>query len=142
MLHFSLRVTCPTDTAQSTTLRQTIRKHSVSCSAGQISSCLFRWFSLILPALFQLLPHRTLERMLWICARLFVQAVLSHRGFFFIKLFRKNLFQACHMPFEYSWELHSCALDLQDKRCTDVNLPDAGNSFSCVEVGSRTRNQA
>ena len=37
----------------------------------------FRWFSLILAALYQLLPHRVLDRILLVRARLLVQAVLS-----------------------------------------------------------------
>ena len=69
----------------------------------------FRWFSLILPALFQLLPHRVLDRLLWVRARLFVQAVRSPFGFFSTKFFRKfrDLVQVNRVPSDYSWEWHT-----------------------------------
>ena len=69
----------------------------------------FRWFSLILPALFQLLPHRVLDRLLWVRARLFVQAVRSPFGFFSTKFFRKfrDLLQVNRVPSDYSWEWHT-----------------------------------
>ena len=72
----------------------------------------FRWFAVILPALFQLLPHSTLDRFLWVRARLFVQATFSTKGFYATKFFSKlrSLFHACRVPFEYSWEWHTvCA---------------------------------
>ena len=69
----------------------------------------FRWFALILPALFQLLPHSTLDRFLWVRARLFAQATFSTKGFYDTKSFSKlhHLFHACQVPFDYSWEWHT-----------------------------------
>ena len=62
----------------------------------------FRWFALILPALFQLLPHSTLDRFLWVRARLFVQATYPTKGFYATKFFSKlrHLFHACQVPFD------------------------------------------
>ena len=69
----------------------------------------FRWFALLLPALFQLLPHTILDRLLWVRARLFVLALLSPKGFYGTKFFCKlrQLFHACKLPFDYSWEWHT-----------------------------------
>ena len=63
---------------------------------------------MVLPALFQLLPHSILDRFLWVRARLFAQATLSPKGFFATKFFSKlrHLFHACQVPFDYSWEWH------------------------------------
>ena len=69
----------------------------------------FRWFALILPALFQLLPHSTLDRFLWVRARLFAQATFSTKGCYATKFFSKlrHLFHACQVPSDYSWEWHT-----------------------------------
>ena len=68
----------------------------------------FRWFALILPALFQPVPHSTLDRFLWVRARPFVQATFSSKGFYATKFFSKlrSLFHACRVPFDYSWDWH------------------------------------
>ena len=69
----------------------------------------FRRFALILPALFQPLPHSTLDRFLWVRAALFAQATFSSKGFYATKFFSKlrSLFHACRVPFDYSWEWHT-----------------------------------
>ena len=69
----------------------------------------FRWFALILPALFQLLLHSTLDRFLWVRARLSVQATFSAKGFYATKFFNKlrHLFHVCQVPSDYSWEWHT-----------------------------------
>ena len=59
-----------------------------------------RWFALILPALFQLLPHSTLD--LGTCST-FCTGYLCHQ-----RLLRYQILQqAGRVPFDYSWEWHT-----------------------------------
>ena len=87
---------------QSQTSHHRFCQFSVESSDGSFPTSIF-------PMVFQLLPHSTLDRFLWVRARLFVQATFSSKGFsatqFFSKL--RSLFHACRVPFDYSWEWHT-----------------------------------
>ena len=99
-------VTLRTGPNQNQTPHHRFCQFSVESSDGSFSTSIFPWFALILPALFQLLPHSALDSFLWVRARLFVQATFSSKGFYAIKFFSKlrHLFHACQVPLDYSWE--------------------------------------
>ena len=94
---------------QSQTPHHRICQFSVESSDGSFSTSIFRWFALILPALFQLLPHSTLDRFLLGTCSTFVQATFASKGFYATKFFSKlrHLVHACQVPFDYSWEWHT-----------------------------------
>ena len=114
----------------------------------------FRLSSLILPALYQLLLHRVLDRILWVRARAFL-----YRQYCPLTAFSKlkHLFQACQVPFDCSWERHlqesvvyartshvgfaaaaQLFSDQQVKLHIDVNSFGTGNLFRCAEGELRT----
>ena len=129
------------------TSHQRLNKHGLQASSCSLSSGIFRCFALLLPALFRLLPHTILDRLLWVRARLFVQAILSPKGFYGTKFFCKlrQLFHACKVPFDYSWLWHtqeSVVYDSHDtsgisRRCSTVHWihrTDCSSQGACEET--------